>query len=620
MRPLLALPFLMTLAATSLRAQQYRDPEESKFTIVNIESINSPSDDYAPVMTPDGRWLYLTSSRSGSADLLRSRGSAGGWDVPEPLPEGELNTSRDEGSFAAPAPTLAQLFELDAEMLRGANLPRVALLTCAKRAGGQGDADLYTVPFGYDDNPPVTINALAGVNSEEWDAQGTIAPDGGFIVFSSTRSGGEGDMDLWISTRNADGVYGAPVNLGAQINTSGNEFSPFVAPDGRTLFFASDGHEGFGGSDIMMTHRDEAGNWSAPSNLGGAINTSSNELFFFGLNRGRCYFASDRPGGKGGLDIYQGTPNIFAPGQALFHFSLVDTTLGIPLAGAMEVVETSTGRSIARVAVNAGNGADLPLVAGFSYRVMISSQGFPSLTRTISGFRADTTVNYTVNLGSAPPPPAPPQVFNFTYDTLTAPMFLSGYYRLNTSELLEDLRRRQLSGDLKSQAYIADVARDKAKFAQSKADAAKVDLILARFVKLCEEQYFPDFIAYSSAKSPDAPREHMEISVYGSADPRPLVGTYVEKPITFLDSNDVMTTVATGDKIDNFRLAGLRAYYTMEDLDKLLRASAPNLYTSLLEKKMLRWRVVSGRIGGSDEPEDLKAQRRIETTIRIVKD
>ena len=111
-------------------------------------------------------------------------------------------------------------------------------------------------------------------------------------------------MDIWVATLSKSGGFNPPVNLGDSINTPGDEFAPFIHPDGKTLYFSSNGHIGMGGHDIYMSRKDSTGKWSKPMNLGYPINTHNDEIGLIVNAKGDlAMFSSDRLGGKG-CDIY----------------------------------------------------------------------------------------------------------------------------------------------------------------------------------------------------------------------------------------------------------------------------------------------------------------------------
>ncbi|MDB5032768.1 MAG: Immunogenic 75 kDa protein [Chlorobi bacterium] len=616
-----ALLLVICAAAAPARAQHYRDPDEAKFTVSNLRSINTDADEYAPFVTANGRWIYFTTSRVGSSDLFRARRAGSEWGNPGPIPpDPTVNTALDDGSLSGAIPPLAQLFELSDHDLAGLYVPELGVFTSGKRSGGAGDADLYLVTISRDGERIREAAKLPSLNTSAWEAQGTIASDGSFIIFSSNRSGGSGGMDLYIANRTAGGGYSDPVNLGENVNSSANECAPFIAPDGRTLYFASTRQGGFGGSDLYMVRRDSSGAWGMPKNLGERINTSANELFFFGVGRAHCYFASDRPGGVGGLDLYEASPNIFAPGNSLIRFSLNDTTRHGALPGHIRIMESSLGRAVAELDLSGSDTVALPLLSGFSYRVQAAAAGFPERELALADFPGDTTINFPVNFGHPPAVAPPAPVFNFTSD-MSLPFFVSGYYRMNTAAMLADLRKRQLNGDLKSQTFIADVARDAAVYEESRRLSGTVEKILGDFVVMCQGDYFPKFLAYLKERKPTDPKEYLEITIYGYADPRPIIGVYNEKPVTFLDTNGREVTVSPGDPLDNFKLAGLRAHYAVEYFDGLFRSS-PKMrrdYISLADQGLIRWRAISESVDAVSG-EDLGTKRRIKASIRKVRE
>ncbi len=105
--------------------------------------------------------------------------------------------------------------------------------------------------------------------------------------------------------KRVNGQWQEPVNMGPKINTNRSEQAPFLHYDGRTLYFSSDGHEGFGEHDLFVVRMNEAGEWGDPQNLGKGINTQTNDVGFYVDALGKkAYFASQRSGGYGGMDIY----------------------------------------------------------------------------------------------------------------------------------------------------------------------------------------------------------------------------------------------------------------------------------------------------------------------------
>ncbi len=129
-----------------------------------------------------------------------------------------------------------------------------------------------------------------------------LSDNGMVLYFASTMPGGYGGYDLYVSYKNGS-TWSAPINLGPQINSIGDEISPFFQEESGLLFFASDYHLGLGGFD-MFSSKGESSTWSTPENLGTGINSFSDD---YGLiaQHNSGYFVSNRMGGKGQEDIYR---------------------------------------------------------------------------------------------------------------------------------------------------------------------------------------------------------------------------------------------------------------------------------------------------------------------------
>jgi len=153
-----------------------------------------------------------------------------------------------------------------------------------------------------------------------WESQPSISADGKTLYFVSDRSGGYGGYDIYRSVRNDNGEWGTPINLGPNINSTGNEKSPFIHPDGKTLYFSSDGWLGLGGYDIFYSRLNDDGTWSTPVNIGYPINSQDDEVGFFVSTDGqKGYFASNKLEGVGGWDLYSfDLYDKAKPGKVLF--------------------------------------------------------------------------------------------------------------------------------------------------------------------------------------------------------------------------------------------------------------------------------------------------------------
>jgi outer membrane protein OmpA-like peptidoglycan-associated protein len=161
---------------------------------------------------------------------------------------------------------------------------------------------LYTVAYPSAKAKPV----LLPFNSNSFNnSQPSLSADGNTLYFVSDRPGGYGGNDIYMCKR-AGQSWGAPVNLGSEINSKYDEKFPFVAEDG-TLYFSSNGYAGLGGLDVYSS-TNQNGKWAKPSNLGGPINTSADDFGYVADAKTKSGFlVSNSPGSFGGDDIYKFT-------------------------------------------------------------------------------------------------------------------------------------------------------------------------------------------------------------------------------------------------------------------------------------------------------------------------
>ena len=145
----------------------------------------------------------------------------------------------------------------------------------------------------------------APISTKFWESEGCLSGDGRTLYFTSNREGGFGGLDIYKSERTENGDWGEPVNLGPVINSPFNEEAPWISSDGRTLCFISFGHEKMGGYDIFISHMNNDGTWSNPSNPGYPINTTRDDLYFVPLPGGSgALYSIWKQDGQGGHDLY----------------------------------------------------------------------------------------------------------------------------------------------------------------------------------------------------------------------------------------------------------------------------------------------------------------------------
>ncbi len=147
------------------------------------------------------------------------------------------------------------------------------------------------------------------INSKLDENYGSFSADGNKLYISSNRLGGEGGFDIYVSEKDKNGEWGKPVNLGRKINSEFDEISPKFIDASNTLFFASNGHYGMGGYDIFYSLFNPSNKrFETPINIGFPINTTSDNISFWPLNGGECFYsAKKQTEGKGDLNIYKTT-------------------------------------------------------------------------------------------------------------------------------------------------------------------------------------------------------------------------------------------------------------------------------------------------------------------------
>lgn len=247
------------------------------------------------------------------------------------------------------------------------------------RKGGFGSVDIY---YSQRKNGKWTIpvNLGASVNSVAWETQPSISADGKTLYFVSTRPGGLGGSDIWMTTKNLKGLWNTPINLGPTINTKYEEQTPFIHSDGQTLYFSSFGHPGMGSADIFYCRKDSIGKWSTPINLGYPINTKNEEnSFTVSLDGKHVYYSSEKGKEKGDLDLfYFDLPEGARPIPVTYLNGIItNITSGDFLNAEVQLIDLETGNSINSFSSDATTGEYLiSIPSGKNYALNVSKNGF----------------------------------------------------------------------------------------------------------------------------------------------------------------------------------------------------------------------------------------------------
>lgn len=242
---------------------------------------------------------------------------------------------------------------------------------------GHGSCDIF-VTFLKDGKWSSPKNLGPKVNDRKHDAQPSMSSDGRTLYFSSTRSGGYGENDIYVTHLTKNG-WSTPQNLGGVINTPGREEGVFIHPDNQTLYFSSDGHPGLGDNDIFMSKRQPDGTWGKPVNLGYPINTAKDEFdFTVDAMGGYAYMTSDREGGFGDWDIYKfKLPESFKPDPVTYMAGKTfDSETNAPLSAHFELLELEKGTKVVESNANSNGRFLVCLPYGKEYALNASHEGY----------------------------------------------------------------------------------------------------------------------------------------------------------------------------------------------------------------------------------------------------
>lgn len=267
-----------------------------------VSGVSSKYNEYLPYLTPDGTaFYYLRQVPEGSSATFYKRElETKVWRL---YRSDRRDTSYSEGvELSAPFNSS----ESEGSMTMTAD-NRVMYYSRMVMKSGKPNCDIFRTTYTngrWSDFESAGLN----VNSDKsWESQPSITPDGEYLYFASNREGGMGGTDIWRCHRLPNGDWSRAENLGPAINTPGNEKCPFIHADGKTLYFASDGWQGFGGYDMYFINVNDT-YLQRPTNMGLPINSEVDEICFGVTTDGsRGYYAgkpSDGVAGRGGSDVF----------------------------------------------------------------------------------------------------------------------------------------------------------------------------------------------------------------------------------------------------------------------------------------------------------------------------
>jgi hypothetical protein len=225
------------------------------------------------------------------------------------------------------------------------------------------------------------------VSTKYYESHGSFSKDGESLYFTSNRKGSLGGLDIYRSGRLPDGKWGEPENLGSTINTRYNEDTPFLTSDGRRLYFSSFGHFNMGGYDIFYSTRNDDGSWGEPVNLGYPINSTGDDLFFLPVENGNEGYQSRIPSsGSTRYDLFY--MDIYSVNNPRMYMvtGFVRTGDGKSDLTTLEMflIDPETGDTLKySIPIDPSGAFTLNLPQG-DYKLLLTGKGYKDLIRPLS--------------------------------------------------------------------------------------------------------------------------------------------------------------------------------------------------------------------------------------------
>jgi len=356
------------IAMCNIGKELVAEPLEVKITNLG-KNINSPYPDYAPKLSADQSTMIFTSKRPGNTggntydggqyfeDIYISVKKNNQWQKAENL-GWPVNTVGNESAIAMSVDGQEILIYKD----------------------DLGDGNIYSSELNGDKwSMPKKLNSH--INSKWWEPAACISADGNTLFFVSDRPGGYGGSDIYKSSKTSRGEWGRAVNLGPTINTPYDEHTPFIHPDGATLYFSSKGHKSMGGFDVFYSRTLMSDNrtWLEPTNVGYPINTTGDDAFYIlSPDKSVAYYTSSSENGFGEKDNYMIVfPNMneSAP-LSLIKGEVLDTNNNAAKNVEITVSDNQTGEVIAVYHTNNKTGKySFILPGGKSHNITYDAEG-----------------------------------------------------------------------------------------------------------------------------------------------------------------------------------------------------------------------------------------------------
>ncbi len=342
------------------------------------QNVNTGYADFKPIVTPDGKTVYFIRRNfprnigGGSDDIWYTRYENGQWTLAQNMGSPLNNAGVNAVSSISPDGNTMLLMSVynyfDGTMSSGVSI-------------SYRDKKGWTFPKKQEIKDWLNLNQHVGYY---------LTNDEQVLIVSAERKKKEnfGGLDLYVCKKVGEHSWGVPVNMGSTINTAGDDFGAFLAADGKTLFFASDGHGGFGSADIWMTKRldDTWTSWSPLVNLGAPVNTPDWDANFTIPASGDYAYYSSASNSFGDLDVFR----IKMPEEAkpdpvvLIKGKVLDKETGLPIQASILYEVLSEGRTAGTARSEPVKGDySIVLPKGYNYGFIAEANGYYAINENI---------------------------------------------------------------------------------------------------------------------------------------------------------------------------------------------------------------------------------------------
>ena len=418
-------------------AEIYKDAVE--FKPKRVTGVSSPTDDYLPLISPDGEIMFFTRTvtKQAKGDVAPRSYEYFSW-----CKRPDINTTFDDGD-ALPSP-----------FNQGANcggatitVDNRELIVAMKNPNDKNpdNIDLFATHYTlvtndvgqkvYQWGPLESLGEL--VNTPDgFEGQPTLSGDGQTLYFVGVRpecikdANGNFSHDLFFSRRTQDGTWGKAQLLGGGINTKGQEKGPFMHSDSKTLYFASDGRVGVGKMDLFYCKVQDDGSINEIKNIGYPINSEADELGIVVTSDGElAYFGARNFQNNKGWDVYEfQIPEKAKPEKVMVVKGQVKTNAGEPPSKAKVEITYTESKQKEEVAVNSDDG---------TYAAVVKVSKNENVTLSVEG--DDIAFNSRVIAKKDDPAPVVTKINMETREAKANEAFVINdiYYATNSADIEE---------------------------------------------------------------------------------------------------------------------------------------------------------------------------------------